>query len=223
MSLLPSIPHGATAGHRLMAFTLSVVCLIAGGTDCMGQTAAEPSDKPKTELATLGGGCFWCTEAVFELVKGVHDVVSGYSGGHVPNPTYEMVLTKKTGHAEVVQITFDPDQVSFAELLEVFFKTHDPTTLNQQGADVGPQYRSVIFYHDDQQKRIAQEYIEQLGDQRAFRKPIVTEVSPFSRFYRAEEYHQDFFAKNPGHGYCQAVVAAKVRKFQTSFPDKVNR
>jgi peptide-methionine (S)-S-oxide reductase len=223
MLLLPATAQMGHASHRRLALFLSVVCLIAGGKDCMGQTAAEPPETPKTQLATLGGGCFWCTEAVFELVKGVQDVVSGYSGGHVPNPTYELVLTKKTGHAEVVQILFDPDQVSFAELLEVFFKTHDPTTLNQQGADVGPQYRSVIFYHDEEQKRIAQEYIEQLQGQRAFRSPIVTEVSPFSRFYRAEEYHQDFFAKNPGHGYCQAVVAAKVRKFQTSFPEKVNR
>ncbi len=166
-----------------------------------------------TEKAVLGGGCFWCLEAVFEEVKGVKDVVSGYAGGSVKNPTYEAVCSGSTGHAEVVQITFDPSVVEFKDLLEIFWTIHDPTTLNRQGADVGTQYRSVIFYSDEEQKKIAEESKKEA--QKRFSDPIVTEISPLVKFWPAEGYHQDYFRKNPYQGYCQAVVAPKVEKFKT--------
>ena len=171
----------------------------------------------ETCLATLGGGCFWCTEAVFQQVRGVTAVVSGYCGGHVVNPTYEQICTGATGHAEVVQVAFSPAQVSFEQLLEVFFQTHDPTTLNRQGADVGTQYRSVIFYHDEGQKTQATAVMQRLAD--AFASPIVTEVSPLATFFPAEEYHQNYFARNPQQGYCAAVVGPKVDKFRIRFSD----
>lgn len=164
--------------------------------------------------ATFGGGCFWCIEAVFELVRGVKSVVSGYAGGHVTNPTYEEVCGKQTGHAEVVQVTFDPAVVSFRDLLGVFFAYHDPTTLNRQGADVGPQYRSVVYTHDDEQKRITDEVIAELNTSEVFPSPIVTEVAPLPTFYPAENYHQGFYRGNPMQGYCRAVVAPKVAKFR---------
>ena len=167
--------------------------------------------------ATFGGGCFWCLEAVFELVRGVESVVSGYAGGQAPNPTYEQVCGKKTGHAEVVQVTFDPAVVSYRDLLGVFFAFHDPTTLNRQGADVGPQYRSVIFPHDAEQKRIADEVIAELTAAKVFPAPIVTEVAADAPFYPAEEYHQGFYRTNPNQGYCVAVVSPKVAKFRKSF------
>jgi peptide-methionine (S)-S-oxide reductase len=165
------------------------------------------------EKATLGGGCFWCLEAVYENVKGVKDVVSGYAGGHTENPDYRSVCSGATGHAEVVQITYDPSVVSYKDLLEIFWTVHDPTTLNRQGADVGTQYRSVIFYHDEAQKRIAEASKEEA--QKRFRDPIVTEIAPLTKFWPAEAYHQDYFRKNPHQGYCQAVVAPKVEKFKT--------
>ena len=165
-------------------------------------------------VATFGGGCFWCLEAVFELVRGVKSVVSGYAGGHVPNPTYEEVCGKQTGHAEVVQVTFDPAVVSFRDLLGVFFAYHDPTTLNRQGADVGPQYRSVVYTHDDEQKQITDEVIAELNASGVFPGPIVTEVAPLPTFYPAEDYHQGFYRGNPMQGYCRAVVAPKVQKFR---------
>lgn len=171
------------------------------------------------QTATLAGGCFWCLEAVFDEVKGVHSVESGYAGGHVDNPSYREVCTGTTGHAEVVQIHFDPNVVSYRNLLNVFFAIHDPTTLNRQGADVGTQYRSAIFYHDDEQKRIAQELIEDLNAQKIWDMPIVTEVTKLDRFYMAEDYHQEYFAKNPYQPYCQAVVAPKVSKFRKHFLD----
>jgi peptide-methionine (S)-S-oxide reductase len=179
--------------------------------------------KPETELAiaTFGGGCFWCVEGVFEEMKGVQDVVSGYEGGSVKNPTYKQVCTGKTGHAEVCQIKYDPKEVTFPELLEVFFKTHDPTTLNRQGNDFGPQYRSVVFYHDEEQKQLAEKYIKKLDESGAFDNKIVTEVTKSSVFYEAEEEHQDFYARNPGYGYCVAVVRPKVEKFRKVFSDKV--
>ena len=168
----------------------------------------------RTEIATLGGGCFWCLEAVFDQLRGVEHVESGYSGGTVPNPTYEQVCTGTTGHAEVVQIAFDPQQISYREILEVLFDIHDPTTLNRQGADVGTQYRSVVFYHDEEQKATAEQVIQELGQAGAWKAPIVTQVVPFKAFYEAEDYHQEYFARNGRQPYCRAVVAPKVAKFQ---------
>jgi peptide-methionine (S)-S-oxide reductase len=170
-----------------------------------------------TETATLGGGCFWCLEAVFDDVNGAISVDSGYMGGQTLNPTYEQVCGGRTGHAEVVQITFDPAVVSFREILEVFFVIHDPTTLNRQGNDSGTQYRSVIFFHSPEQKQIAQEVITNLSGARLWRDPVVTEVMPATVFYIAEDYHQEYFANNPEAGYCQFVVAPKVAKFRKHF------
>ena len=167
-----------------------------------------------TELATLGGGCFWCLEAVFQDVKGVDCVVSGYAGGSVPDPSYEDVCTGRTGHAEVVQVTFDRAVLSYRDVLQVFFSLHDPTTLNRQGADVGTQYRSVIFYHSPGQERVAREVIAELGQQQLWDDPIVTAVTPAPVFYPAEEYHQEYFRRNPGQGYCRVVIAPKVAKFR---------
>ncbi|HBE68880.1 MAG TPA: peptide-methionine (S)-S-oxide reductase [Planctomycetaceae bacterium] len=172
------------------------------------------------DLATLGGGCFWCVEAVFEEMQGVGPVVSGYAGGKVPNPSYRDVCTGSTGHAEVCQIHFDSKQVTFEQLLEVFFRTHDPTTLNRQGHDVGTQYRSTIMYHTDEQKHAAERIIAGLNASGAFRNPIVTEVVSAPTFYEAEEEHQDYFRRNPGAGYCVAVVAPKVEKFRQVFPNQ---
>jgi len=173
------------------------------------------------EKATFGGGCFWCTEAVYLELKGVVDVKPGYSGGHVTNPTYEQVCAKTTGHAEVIQITFDPAIVSYTEILEVFFMTHNPTTLNQQGNDVGPQYRSVIFYHSEKQKEIAKKIIQLFTEEQVYEQPIVTEVSAFDKFYPAEDYNVNYFARNKNQGYCQFVVAPKVEKFRKIFKDKL--
>ena len=166
------------------------------------------------EVATLGGGCFWCLEAVYQELRGVEKVESGYSGGEVPNPTYRQVCSETTGHAEVVQVTFAPDEVSYKDILEVYFTIHDPTTLNRQGADVGTQYRSVIFYHDEEQKRIAEEVISDLEKERIWNSPIVTEVAPFDKFYVAEDYHQDYFRNNGFQPYCQVIIAPKVAKFR---------
>jgi peptide-methionine (S)-S-oxide reductase len=167
--------------------------------------------------ATFGAGCFWCTEAVFLSVKGVTKVVSGYSGGHVKNPSYREICTGQTGHAEVTQITFDPQLISFEELLEVFWNTHDPTTLNKQGADEGTQYRSVVFYHEDIQKELAEQYKKQLEISRVYKNPIVTEISPLTIFYSAEDYHQNYFELNPAQSYCQYVVRPKVEKFKKNY------
>ncbi|WP_322495196.1 peptide-methionine (S)-S-oxide reductase MsrA [Chloroflexus sp.] len=175
------------------------------------------------ETATLAGGCFWCLEAVYDQVIGVQDVVSGYTGGHVPNPTYRQVCDGDTGHAEAVQIRFDPSQISYRELLEIFFSIHDPTTLNRQGADVGTQYRSAIFYHSDEQRQIAEQLVRELSEQQVFRAPIVTEIVPATTFYPAEDYHQEYFARNPYQPYCQFVVAPKVAKFHKLFATKVAR
>lgn len=171
----------------------------------------------KEEVATFGGGCFWCTEAVFDRIQGVKKVEPGYCGGHTENPTYQQVCTGTTGHAEVIQITFDPLQVSYAQLLEVFFRTHDPTTLNQQGADRGTQYRSVIFYHSDEQRQFAEQAIERLTSEQVYARPIVTEITPAATFFVAESYHHDYFAANPGQSYCAMVVAPKVEKFKRAF------
>jgi peptide-methionine (S)-S-oxide reductase len=177
--------------------------------------------KKNDEVATFGGGCFWCVEAIFERVKGVYKAESGYSGGHVANPDYRMVSSGTTGHAEVVQITFDPETVSFLELLEIFFKTHDPTTLNRQGADVGTQYRSVVLYHNEEQKQITRQVISQLDSEGIWKDPIVTAVEPFEAFYKAEDYHQEYFENNPDQGYCRLVITPKVEKFEKIFSEKL--
>ena len=173
------------------------------------------------EIATLAGGCFWCLEAVYDRMKGVESVESGYIGGKHPNPTYEAVCTGRTGHAEAVQITFDPHVVSYRELLEVFFAIHDPTTLNRQGHDVGTQYRSAIFYHSPDQKAVAADVIAGLTKEKVFDDPIVTEVVPAGPFYVAEDYHQEYFARNPTQGYCVAVVNPKVAKLRKLFAAKM--
>ncbi len=173
------------------------------------------------EITTLGGGCFWCLEAVFDQLKGIEDVVSGYAGGRVSHPSYELVCTGTTGHAEVIQVTFDPDVVSFRDILQVFFTIHDPTTLNRQGADVGTQYRSAIFYHSPEQKTTAEAVIEEMNAAQLWDNPIVTEVTPFDVFYPAEDYHQEYFVHNPNQGYCRVVIAPKVAKFRKLYLDKL--
>ena len=175
----------------------------------------------KLEVATLGGGCFWCTEAIFLELKGVKRVESGYSGGTVPNPTYRQVCTGNTGHAEVVQVTFDPDVISFKEILQIFFTTHDPTTLNRQGADVGTQYRSAIFYHNPQQKTITEQVIKEITEAGTWDRPIVTQVTPFEAFYKAEDYHQEYFRNNAGQPYCQLIIAPKVGKLRQHYRDRL--
>jgi peptide-methionine (S)-S-oxide reductase len=175
------------------------------------------------EIATLGGGCFWCLEAIFNELRGVEKVVSGYSGGSVPDPTYSEVCSGTTGHAEAVQITFDPQIISFKELLQVFFTIHDPTTLNRQGADVGTQYRSVIFYHTAEQKSVAQEVIAELEKAKVWDAPIVTALMPFEAFYPAEEYHQEYYNRNPEQPYCRVVIEPKVVKFRKQFLAKLKK
>lgn len=171
------------------------------------------------ELATIANGCFWCTEAVFQRLNGVASVMSGYAGGATEHPSYEQVSTGKTGHAEAIQITFDPEVISFETLLEVFFATHDPTTLNRQGSDVGPQYRSAIFYHSDEQKQIAEKVKEKSAAN--FDKPIVTEIVPFTNFFFAEDYHRNFYMNNSEHPYCQLIIDPKITKLLEKFPDQI--
>ena len=178
-------------------------------------------NNPTMQTATLAGGCFWCLEAVYDQMAGVNKVVSGYMGGQVDNPTYQQVCGGRTGHAEVVQITFDPVVTSYEELLNVFFTIHDPTTLNRQGADVGTQYRSAIFTHNEQQEEVARRVMQQISDAGIWDDRIVTEVTPLTKFYPAEEYHQDYFENNPNQGYCRVVVAPKVVKFRQKFADKL--
>ena len=177
--------------------------------------------KGDLELATFGGGCFWCVEAIFERVNGVHSAKSGYSGGHVVNPDYKQVTSGLSGHAEVVQISYDPGLVNYRELLEIFFKTHDPTTLNRQGADVGTQFRSIILYHNDEQRSQAEKAILVLDGERIWDDPIVTTVEPFEVFYKAEGYHQEYFENNPNLGYCRVVINPKVDKFEKAFKEKL--
>ena len=189
----------------------------------MDESSASASDagSAKLEKATFGSGCFWCSEAVFQQLKGVRSVASGYSGGITKEPTYQQVCTGQTGHAEVIQITFDPTEITYPELLEVFWQTHDPTTLNRQGHDVGTQYRSVIFYHTPQQKELAEHYKKELEAEHAFRKPIVTEITEFSEFYPAEDYHQNYYNGHKGQDYCMAVIRPKVSKVKKVFHDKL--
>lgn len=179
------------------------------------------TDELKMETATLGTGCFWCTEAIFQQLKGVIKVTSGYSGGHVVNPSYEEVCDKKTGHAEAVQVVFDPSQITYDELLEVFWKTHDPTTLNRQGNDVGPQYRSVIFYHNEEQKEKAEHYKAALDASGALDKKIVTAIEPYKNFYTAEKYHQNYYNDNGSQSYCYFVIRPKLEKFEKVFKHKI--
>jgi peptide-methionine (S)-S-oxide reductase len=196
---------------------LKTVALIAGvllGTNAMSQTG---TNSQASEVITVGGGCFWCTEAVFEQLKGVEKVESGYSGGTVPNPTYEQVSTGDTGHAEVSQVTFDPKVISLKVILEVFFTVHNPTTLDQQGNDVGTQYRSVIFYRNDEQKAVAKEVIKEIAAKKIWDGQIVTQLSPFKAFYKAEDYHQEYFKLHGRQPYCQVVIAPKVAKFRQHF------
>ncbi|HSD63267.1 MAG TPA: peptide-methionine (S)-S-oxide reductase MsrA [Ignavibacteriaceae bacterium] len=177
----------------------------------------------KSDTATFGQGCFWCAEAIFERVEGVISVTSGYAGGNVSNPTYEQVCTGKTGHAEVVQIVYNPDVISYDDLLKIFWQTHDPTTLNKQGADVGEQYRSIILYDNEKQKEKAEYYKNELQKSGAWDKPIVTQIVPLTKFYKAEEYHQHYYEKNPYQGYCSFVIAPKVEKFEKVFKDKLKK
>jgi peptide-methionine (S)-S-oxide reductase len=176
-----------------------------------------------TELATLAGGCFWCLEAVFEQLKGVTKVSSGYAGGDVPNPSYQAVCTGTTGHAEVVQVSFDPDEVSFRDLLGVFFTLHDPTTPDRQGGDVGTQYRSAVFYHDDEQRRVAEEVMRELEAEHVFDDPIVTRIEALQAFYPAEEYHREYYSRNPNQPYCRAVIAPKVAKLRSKYLAKLKQ
>lgn len=214
----------------LKAFFISVISL-AGLNSCaqkdnnakISNSTMSNSTNVPSDTATFGNGCFWCTEAIFQQLEGVIKVTSGYSGGNVANPTYEQVTSKTTGHAECLSIIFDPKKISFDELLEVFWKTHDPTTLNRQGNDIGTQYRSVVFYHDEEQKSKAQQYKTELDKSGAFDKPIVTTLEPFKIFYPAEDYHQNYYNNNTSQGYCQYVIRPKLEKFEKVFKSKMKK
>ncbi len=204
-----------------MAFT---ACAETNTKKNISMMSNEPIPKGvKTDTATFGEGCFWCTEAFFQRLNGVHAVLSGYGGGFVENPTYEQVCDKTTGHAELARIIYDPSVITYDELLEVFWKTHDPTTRNQQGNDVGPQYRSVVFYHNEEQKQKALHYKEKLDKSGAWDRPIVTDIEPFKNFYPAENYHQNYYNDNQGQGYCRFVIAPKLEKFEKVFKDKLKK
>jgi len=181
----------------------------------------QPNDNKNLEAATLAGGCFWCTEAAFSIIKGVERIEPGYTGGSVPNPSYDQVSTGTTGHAEAAQIFFDPQVISYKEILEIFFTIHDPTSLNRQGADIGTQYRSAIFYHNQEQKVMAEKLIDELNKEGIWNKPIVTSVEPLEVFYKAETYHKDYYKKHPKEPYCQAVITPKIAKLQQRFVDKI--
>lgn len=205
---------------------MKIIALILSSMLGFASTQAQTNSQNKMkelETATLGSGCFWCTEAFFLRVKGIESVVSGYSGGKVKNPTYREVTTGLTGHAEVVQIKFDPTVITYAEVLEIFWNTHDPTTLNKQGADEGTQYRSAVFYHTEEQKKTAEAYKTQLDKSGVYKNPIVTEITPFKEFYVAEDYHQNYYALNPNQGYCQYVIRPKVEKFNKQFASKLKK
>ncbi len=191
------------------------------GTDKKDNTKAQLTQNNNMETATFGAGCFWCIEAIFENLKGVQKVISGYTGGHVKNPSYKEVTTGRTGHAEVAQIVYDPEEISFEELLEVFWQTHDPTTLNRQGADVGTQYRSAIFYQNENQKKLAEHYKKELDASGAFNDPIVTEITALGDFYVAEDYHQNYYTLNASQPYCSMVIRPKLEKFKKAFKEKL--
>jgi peptide-methionine (S)-S-oxide reductase len=215
-----------------MMRTFFSLCLLALALTACGQkktskkTTTMQTNIPegvKTDTATFGEGCFWCTEAFFQRLEGVYSVTSGYGGGFVENPTYEQVCDKNTGHVELARIVYDPAKISFDELLEVFWKTHDPTTLDQQGNDVGPQYRSVIYYHNEAQRKKAEEYKAALNKSGAWNDPIVTVIEPFKNFYPAENYHQNYYNDNPNQGYCRFVIQPKVEKFEKVFKEKLKK
>ncbi len=204
--------------------TLLITFLIVPFTNCQKENfngGDMSNSKPNLQVATFGSGCFWCNEAIFERVNGVIEVVSGYSGGTFENPTYKEVTTGTTGHAECTQIKYDPSVIIYDELLEIFWKTHDPTTLNRQGNDIGTQYRSIIFYHNEEQKQKAKYYKRKLEEEKVFLNPIVTEIVEFKKFYPAEDYHQDYYERNPYQGYCTFVITPKVEKFEKIFKDKL--
>lgn len=205
----------------LFSFLFALSLFATAVTGQQPTNKAKSMSKHKTEKATFGSGCFWCVEAIFQRVEGVEKVVSGYAGGHVANPSYEEVCHGNTGHAEACQIYFDPAVISYKDLLEIFWKTHDPTTLNRQGNDIGTQYRSVIFYHNKKQKELAETYKQKLNEAGVYSKPIVTEITPFSNFYKAEKYHQDYFNQNGSQPYCNLVILPKVEKFEKVFKDKL--
>jgi methionine-S-sulfoxide reductase len=218
--------------HIITGAAAALLAIVHSGTSTMAQPTptgnkkTEPTavkaEPEKLETATFASGCFWCTEAVFQQLRGVKSVVSGYTGGHVPDPTYEQVSSGATGHAEAIQITYDPTVVSYDELLKVFWQTHDPTTLNRQGHDIGTQYRSAVFYHNDEQRQVAEQYKKQLDQSGAFDGPIVTEIARLEEFYPAEKYHQKYFELNPEQAYCQMVIRPKVEKFKKEFKDLLN-
>ena len=206
-------------------FNLAVIIVVLTITTTYGQSIKLSKTKSMTtiETATIANGCFWCTEAIFQLLNGVESVTSGYTGGTLKNPTYREITTGKTGHAEAIQIKFDTSKISFAEILEVFFSTHDPTTLNKQGYDVGTQYRSAIFYDSETQKKVAEDFIKVLSEANVFDKPIVTEVTELAVFYKAENYHQNYYNNNKTQGYCVAVINPKLEKFLKQFKSKIKQ
>lgn len=215
-----------------MKFTLFLIIIFSSilaaqtntsSKNIAGKIAKGKGMDSKFEKVTLGAGCFWCVEAIYQRLEGVEKVESGYSGGHVKDPSYEAVCTGRTGHAEVIQVTFDPKKITFKELLEVFFRTHDPTTLNKQGADVGTQYRSAIFYHTEEQKKIAEQVVKETNAAKVWDDPIVTEISPFSAFYKAEEYHQNYYNENSYKPYCMMVINPKLSKFRKEFRGKLKK
>jgi peptide-methionine (S)-S-oxide reductase len=205
-----------------MILKTGILIILFGLTDNLQLLTTDTvTIQQNTEIATIGGGCFWCSEAVFEGLNGVVSVESGYSGGYVKNPSYREVCNGTTGHAEVVQIRFDPAIINYEEILEIFFHTHDPTTLNQQGADVRTQYRSVIFYHNEIQKTTAELKIQEINKKAVFNKPIVTQITTFTAFYKAEDYHQNYFANNPNASYCSFVIRPKIDKFKKKYSEKL--
>jgi peptide-methionine (S)-S-oxide reductase len=208
---------------KTVLLVLLISALTANASIQESKTNTMDENQSNFAKATFGSGCFWCTEAVFLSVKGVEKVESGYAGGKVKNPTYREVCSGLTGHAEVTQITYDPKLVSYEDLLEIFWNTHDPTTLNRQGADEGTQYRSVVFFHNEEQKKIAEAYKKQLEASKVFKNPIVTEISPLTNFYKAEDYHQNYYELNPNQGYCQYVIRPKVDKFKKQFASKLKK
>ncbi len=214
--------------NYLFAFTLTMWLVSCAAAEDPNKAAFKMNPKPNlmniiTDTATFGEGCFWCTEAFFQRLKGVKEVLSGYGGGFVENPTYEQVCDKNTGHIELARIVFDPKEISYDELLEVFWKTHDPTTMDQQGNDIGPQYRSAIYYHNADQKQKAEKYKAALDKSGAWAKPIVTIIEPFKNFYPAENYHQNYYNNNQNQGYCRFVIAPKLEKFEKVFKDKLKK
>jgi peptide-methionine (S)-S-oxide reductase len=217
---------------RLRLAIAAALTVVAVGACRRGEVPGEPTDMTAkdaasetatTKLATFGGGCFWCVEALFLRLEGVQSVASGYAGGTTESPTYEEVCSGTTGHAEVVQVRYDPAKVSYEQLLEVFWKTHDPTTPNRQGADVGTQYRSIVLWHDEQQRAVAEDLKRRLDEAKAFDAPIVTQIVPFDRFWKAEGYHQGYFDANPRQSYCRVVIAPKVEKLEKAFRDRLKR